>query len=146
LYANATGFPATDLPYLEETNTESNFRVNGIKLCASDLNFLTGMQLQIGKANDTTQRYTNVLTLGALGVVDPCPNKTLFGIATDNSITQLQLYYNETKGVSRIEVETSLNQNTSAGVADPTDKIQTFNFNSTMQLLGLWGVESTNIT
>lgn len=104
------------------------------------------MQLQIGEADPLTQKYGNVLTLGAVGVVDPCPIKTLFGIATNNSITELSLYYSVDDGVTQVDILTELLQNTTAGTARPTDLKQTFQFNETSQLLGLWGIESTNIT
>ena len=66
------------------------------------------MQLQIGEADPLTQKYENVLTLGAVGVVDPCPVKNLFGIATNNSITEFSLYYSVDDGVTQVDILTEL--------------------------------------
>ena len=72
------------------------------------------MQLQIGEADLVTQKYGNILTLGAVGVVEPCPIKTLFGIATDNKISELSLYYSVNDGVTQIDNQTELRTNTTA--------------------------------
>lgn len=105
-FPSPAGFNITDLPELlklKKTMTKEH-RISAVKICATSTNVLTGIQLQIGRPNTTDNRYSDILTLGAIGVVEPCSLKTTFAVPTRNNITSLNIWFNETVGVSEINI------------------------------------------
>lgn len=98
----------------------ADYRISAIKICASKFEGIpTGMQLQIGKPNQTTNRYEGIITLGEIGVTEPCPStthvKTIFPVPTRNSIAGLNIWYSETDNVSQIEIISATGTNNTAG-------------------------------
>ena len=71
-----------------------------MKICATKENIFTGIQIQVGLPNNQNQKYTNITTLSSVGITEPCLVRTLFGVAVNNSVSELTVFYDETLGVS----------------------------------------------
>lgn len=117
------GFNMTDYTELiASTIVTQDYRVNGVKICADSTSQLTGVQIQIGQRNTDNATWTNIITMGSLGVTDPCPQKQLLGVDTTNEITSLIVYYSSEQGVSQIDIVTAnINVFAHSGLKAPTD-------------------------
>jgi len=81
------------------TNKEiitQDHRVYGVKMCTDSLKNLAGVQLQLSVKNGASLDKT--ITLGSLGVTEPCNNVTIFNVKT--YITSIAFYYSTKSGVS----------------------------------------------
>ena len=107
------GEPFSNLDLLESSTLVSeNYGINGAKVCATENGALQGIQLQIAERSETT--WKNVILQEGLGIVSPCPQRSILGITQDNYITQLTIQYSSEAGVTYVSMETLDAQNSVA--------------------------------